>query len=189
MGTKNSPGKFDCYSVALPDEPIFALLARDINAPLTVERWANLRQMLIDDGFAPASDSEKIDEAREWIKIARQWRMENLNKWKTNVKKTVQETIESDESKSPVPESAIRPSSSVGEEKARQFAEGAAFFVWLKGLRGPISQIWFTGLSNEHERIVAPLQKHALTNDEKILSLSALETKYPFDPKNWRVAE
>ncbi|HAW11807.1 MAG TPA: aspartate decarboxylase, partial [Chloroflexi bacterium] len=29
MGTKNNPGKFDCYDDAHPDEPMFVLLGRD----------------------------------------------------------------------------------------------------------------------------------------------------------------
>lgn len=40
MGTKNIPGKFDCYANALPDEPMFILLARDPKAPDSVQLWA-----------------------------------------------------------------------------------------------------------------------------------------------------
>lgn len=29
MGTKSNPTQFDCYANALPDEPMFILLARD----------------------------------------------------------------------------------------------------------------------------------------------------------------
>ena len=43
MGTKNNPGKFDCYAAAGPDEPIFVLLGRDRHAPLLVRLWAILR--------------------------------------------------------------------------------------------------------------------------------------------------
>ena len=32
MGTKNNPGKFDCYEHAKPDEPMFVLLGRDLEA-------------------------------------------------------------------------------------------------------------------------------------------------------------
>lgn len=39
MGTKNNPGKFDCYDAALPDEPMFVLLARD---PV-VREWVRRR--------------------------------------------------------------------------------------------------------------------------------------------------
>lgn len=41
MGTKLNPGKFDCYTNALPDEPMFVLLARDEQAPERVRDWAN----------------------------------------------------------------------------------------------------------------------------------------------------
>jgi hypothetical protein len=40
MGTKSNPGKFDCYTKAEPDEPMFVLLARDENAPKIVRSWA-----------------------------------------------------------------------------------------------------------------------------------------------------
>lgn len=43
MGTKNQPGKFDCYDNALPDEPIFILLARDPLAPFLVSAWSAVR--------------------------------------------------------------------------------------------------------------------------------------------------
>ena len=43
MGTKNNPGKFDCYANAEPDEPMFVLLARDEKAPEIVRAWANKR--------------------------------------------------------------------------------------------------------------------------------------------------
>jgi len=40
MGTKNNPGDFDCYERALPDEPMFVLLARDAQASVRVRDWA-----------------------------------------------------------------------------------------------------------------------------------------------------
>lgn len=43
MGTKNNPGKFDCYANAEPDEPMFVLLGRDRHAPALVTIWAALR--------------------------------------------------------------------------------------------------------------------------------------------------
>lgn len=43
MGTKNNPGKFDCYEAADPDEPMFVLLARDASAPHLVRLWAAVR--------------------------------------------------------------------------------------------------------------------------------------------------
>ena len=58
MGTKNNPGRFDCYANAEPDEPIFVLLGRDKHAPILVKLWADLRRM---DG----EDDAKIFEARQ----------------------------------------------------------------------------------------------------------------------------
>src|SRR5690242_7813984 len=43
MGTKNNPGKFDCYTNAAPDEPMFILLGRDKHAATLVRLWALLR--------------------------------------------------------------------------------------------------------------------------------------------------
>lgn len=43
MGTKNNPGKFDCYENADPDEPMFVLLGRDRLAPSLVNIWAMIR--------------------------------------------------------------------------------------------------------------------------------------------------
>lgn len=43
MGTKNNPGKFDCYENAKPDEPMFVLLARDPIAPFLVSIWSSVR--------------------------------------------------------------------------------------------------------------------------------------------------
>lgn len=43
MGTKNNPGKFDCYHKAEPDEPMFVLLGRDPQAAHLVSIWSKLR--------------------------------------------------------------------------------------------------------------------------------------------------
>lgn len=58
MGTKNKPGKFDCYDAAEPDEPIFVLLGRDKHAPTLVWLWSVMREL---DGEVP----DKVNEARE----------------------------------------------------------------------------------------------------------------------------
>lgn len=70
MGTKNEPGKFDCYKNAEPDEPMFILLARDRTAPDLVDLWADAREG--DD-----EDADKIAEARQCAENMRQWRREN----------------------------------------------------------------------------------------------------------------
>jgi len=56
MGTKNNPGKFDCYSKAEPDEPVFVLLGRDPAAPLLVHLWAEIRARM-------GEEQEKVEEA------------------------------------------------------------------------------------------------------------------------------
>lgn len=58
MGTKNKPGKFDCYSAAKVDEPMFILLARDPLAPFLIAIWAQIR---VDLG----EDPNKVAEARQ----------------------------------------------------------------------------------------------------------------------------
>ena len=49
MGTKNNPGKFDCYKNAEPDEPMFVLLGRDPMAGFLVRLWAMLRLLKGED--------------------------------------------------------------------------------------------------------------------------------------------
>lgn len=66
MGTKNNPGKFDCYANAKPDEPMFILLGRDKNAPSLVDLWANQREV---DNEDPA----KVQEARDCANAMRQY--------------------------------------------------------------------------------------------------------------------
>ena len=70
MGTKNSPGSFDCYANAKPDEPMFVLLGRDAQAPQLVEIWARVRA---EDG----EDPKKVEEALVCAKAMRKWRHEN----------------------------------------------------------------------------------------------------------------
>jgi len=43
MATKAHPGKYDCYTKAEPNEPMFVLLARDRFAHGLVRLWASLR--------------------------------------------------------------------------------------------------------------------------------------------------
>ena len=66
MGTKNNPGKFDCYANAEPDEPMFVLLGRDPIAFILVETWAAIREKM-------GTDAEKLTEARECAKKLEEW--------------------------------------------------------------------------------------------------------------------
>jgi hypothetical protein len=77
MGTKQNPAPFDCYAKALPDEPIFILLARDSAADGAVLHWADTREAAIDNGLKPESDRPMVAEARHWIRTARAWRPAN----------------------------------------------------------------------------------------------------------------
>ena len=83
MGSKNEPGDFDCYHNALPDEPMFVLLARDPFAPALVEDWAFERQRQIDRGVRPQSDQAMVDEAMRCAANMRHWRVVNNGAWRT----------------------------------------------------------------------------------------------------------
>lgn len=61
MATKNNPGKFDCYTNAEPDEPMFILLGRDPTAKAVLRYWERLR--LLHELNKP--DDEQIVEAHE----------------------------------------------------------------------------------------------------------------------------
>lgn len=83
MGTKLKPGRFDCWAAALPDEPLFVLLARDIEAPRAIEHWADLRARRIKHGKASESDAIMIEEANRLAQEMRDWRALANEKWKT----------------------------------------------------------------------------------------------------------
>lgn len=74
MATKTNPGKFDCYTKAAPNEPMFILLARDPTAPQLVGLWAETylrkKQRL---GTCDSSVEEKFEEAMACAKSMRDW--------------------------------------------------------------------------------------------------------------------
>lgn len=82
MGTKNNPGKFDCFSNALPDEPMFILLARDQFAPDLVREWAANRYAKITGGDRPKEDTAMVAEANDCAQAMVDWRAENDGKWR-----------------------------------------------------------------------------------------------------------
>jgi hypothetical protein len=82
MGTKNQPGKYDCYANALPDEPIFILLARDPDFYRLVNEWADKRDRDIQCGERPASDGPLVAEARLCAAQGAHWRRVNLGAWR-----------------------------------------------------------------------------------------------------------
>jgi hypothetical protein len=69
MGTKNNPGRFDCYSRAEPDEPVFVLLGRDPVASSVVSYWVTLREEL--GGTEPEVLAEAVMCAVEMHRWAR----------------------------------------------------------------------------------------------------------------------
>ena len=85
MGTKNNPAPNDCYANALPDEPLFTLLARDPVAPTIVRSWAQRREVLIDQGKKPESDRAIVAEARLCAQHMEAWREANDGAWRTAV--------------------------------------------------------------------------------------------------------
>jgi hypothetical protein len=67
MGSRNNPGKFDCYTKAEPDEPMFVLLGRDPLAAALVEFWVIARAERLGE------DPEKIAEARACSEAMAAW--------------------------------------------------------------------------------------------------------------------
>lgn len=67
MGTKNRPGKFDCYAKADPDEPMFVLLGRDPTAGVVVTLWAALRERV---GY---DEPDVNEEAMQCAALMREW--------------------------------------------------------------------------------------------------------------------
>jgi hypothetical protein len=82
MGTKNKPDQFDAYEMALDDEPMFTLLARDPSAPSLLILWAERRLGAIEDKVAPISDIAKCVRAIDCAEEMRAWREANEGKWK-----------------------------------------------------------------------------------------------------------
>lgn len=60
MGTKNNPGKFDCFVKAEDDEPIFTLRGKDPLAGATVRHWVALRRQA---ALEKLGEAERIEEA------------------------------------------------------------------------------------------------------------------------------
>jgi hypothetical protein len=66
MGTKNNPGKFDCYANAEPDEPMFIMLGRDRIGGSLVRLWASVKETF-------QEDRKKLTEARECAAAMDAW--------------------------------------------------------------------------------------------------------------------
>lgn len=82
MGTKNNPGTFDCYANALPDEPLFVLLARDPDFARLVMKWSLRRGADIACGLRPETDWQMVIEAQTAASAGQKWRQENNGIWR-----------------------------------------------------------------------------------------------------------
>lgn len=82
MGTKTNPGKFDCYQKALPDEPLFTLLARDPDFERLVNEWANRRVGAVRCGDRPKTDMPMVEEAWYCAINGAEWRKSNNGIWR-----------------------------------------------------------------------------------------------------------
>lgn len=82
MGSKLRPGKFDCHRNALPDEPMFIVLARDPDAASIVRLWAGMRARRIKAGERPDADEAMVDEAMQCAADMDAWRAENEGVWR-----------------------------------------------------------------------------------------------------------
>lgn len=96
MGTKNNPGEFDCYHNALPDEPMFILLARDPLAPVLVDEWAADRMRAVMMRMRPLEDLKMVDEAQRCAKAMREWRAVNEGKWRLREEEPLPPVIHED---------------------------------------------------------------------------------------------
>jgi hypothetical protein len=82
MGTKRNPGKFDCHSNAMPDEPLFTLLARDPDFYRLVRKWAKRRARDVECGLRPVGDLQMVEEARRIASAGQRWRRVNEGLWR-----------------------------------------------------------------------------------------------------------
>lgn len=82
MGTKNQPGAFDCYANAMPDEPMFVLLARDKAAPSLIRTWCTVRLSEMGAGLRSTEELPMIREAQACADAMEAWRKEHDGEWR-----------------------------------------------------------------------------------------------------------
>lgn len=87
MGTKAYGDP--CYAAALPDEPMFVLLARDPSAPELVRAWAAERMSDIIEGDRPIDDMGQAEEALRCASRMVKWRSDNDGRWRMGSEKEV----------------------------------------------------------------------------------------------------
>lgn len=77
METKANPNPNGCLAKAMPDEPMFTLLGRDLEAPKAIRQWATLRI----EGGQPADDDQILQALADADAFER-WRSDNLGAWR-----------------------------------------------------------------------------------------------------------
>ena len=82
METKNNPGERSCYVNALPDEPMFVLLARDPDFSRLIMEWSSRRIRDVVCGDRPESDMELVNDAYNTAAAGAKWRRNNMGKWR-----------------------------------------------------------------------------------------------------------
>lgn len=82
MSTKAQELESGCFAAALPDEPMFVLLARDSEAPHHAREWAYKRNRDIVKGLRPRADMAKVNEALDCAEEMERWRLANDGAWR-----------------------------------------------------------------------------------------------------------
>lgn len=85
MGTKLTELRDGCFAKALDDEPMFVLLARDVDAPTLVLAWAQRRRDDIARGRRPATDIAQVEEAETTAQAMIDWREHNDGAWRSGL--------------------------------------------------------------------------------------------------------
>lgn len=116
MGSKLQPGAFDCYTAALPDEPMFILLARDRSAPAMLRKWSDTRRTQVRAKFEAGEISEdrlredlqKCTEADGCADDMAMWRKANDGRWRDTCELRSRLSTPTDEQIAAVAAAAIR---------------------------------------------------------------------------------
>jgi hypothetical protein len=96
MGTKQNPGEFDCYANALPDEPMFTLLARDKLAPDIIRTWVITKTKQLAIHKKPLStELDKMVEALHLADAMEDWRKTNDGKWRAKPEPEIADKVNS----------------------------------------------------------------------------------------------
>lgn len=84
METREKLSRTGCLAYALPHEPMFILLARDPDAPDTIQFWAErrARRQVLEPTIELVGDSDKIVGAVDDVEAFKRWRIEHEGEWR-----------------------------------------------------------------------------------------------------------